>query len=173
MAYFDSIVNAWFRPADEGKEVFCPYGILGSCYAVSGTTASRIRRFLRLYVISSVVVGAVAARLPGIWILAVLAVLVAVYAATMVVFLRGASRRGAAGLGSLAETTNRMGEAMGLGRAIGLLTFGLVMLIFSVIAMTLGELGVGIVGGLFAAAVTVHSIALVRGAATARRARRL
>lgn len=171
MAYLDSIVNAWFRTTEEGNDVFCPYGAFGSCYEVSSGTASSIRRFLRVYVVVSVGVGAVAARLLGIWALAILAVLMAFYAVTMSFFLREASRRDVARSGSLAETTNRMGEAMGLGPAIGLLIFGLIMLIFSAIVLTSGHLAVGVVGGLLAAAVTLHSIALVRAAAIARRAK--
>jgi hypothetical protein len=54
--YFDALTSAYFKIAQDGRKLFCPWGIWGNCYILpSERDYERLRRQLRNFVIATLV----------------------------------------------------------------------------------------------------------------------
>ena len=52
MGYLDGLINARFKNKDDGRVLFCPYGIFGSGYIITKDTENKIKKFMvRYYII--------------------------------------------------------------------------------------------------------------------------
>ena len=54
--YFDALTSAYFKTAQDGRRLFCPWGIWGTCYIIpTEEDYERRRRQLRNYTIASLI----------------------------------------------------------------------------------------------------------------------
>jgi hypothetical protein len=90
--YFDALTSAYFKTAKDGRHLFCPWGIWGTCYIIpSEPEYESRRRQLRSYTIVSIVliIGAGAAFSSYVPMAVVVLALIAFYLVWVRFLLRG------------------------------------------------------------------------------------
>jgi hypothetical protein len=54
--YFDALTSAYFKTTHDGRHLFCPWGIWGTCYAIaSEQDYERLRQQLKYFTIATIV----------------------------------------------------------------------------------------------------------------------
>jgi hypothetical protein len=95
--YFDALTTAYFKTAQDGRHLFCPWGIWGACYVIpSEQEYERRRRQLRNYLVATMALVAVALGAFQSYTPAVIAIalLFAFYLIWVRFLLRGLERSG-------------------------------------------------------------------------------
>jgi hypothetical protein len=89
--YFDALASVYFKTMADGRRLFCPWGIWGSCYVIpSEQDYERRRRQIRNYIIATLVlIGATAGFQTYLAAIVVGLLLVAFYVIWVRFLLRG------------------------------------------------------------------------------------
>jgi hypothetical protein len=97
--YFDALASMYFKTAQDGRHLFCPWGYWGTCYILpSDQEYERRRRQLRNYTIvtmalAAIMIGAFQSFIPFVIFIAVLIVFYLVWVRFLVRGLQASTER--------------------------------------------------------------------------------
>lgn len=148
MGYIDGFIDPHFKPKDSETLIFFPGGIGSRGRIISKADEIRIRKFLRIFYITSLWISLVAVASVGIYALGVLVVLIPWYMAEMRHLLRGKEKTNERF--SIHHTFTISAISSGLPTCL-LLVFGAVALLGASLWVFLKtkDKFIGIVGSLF------------------------